>query len=157
MIVPAGGGVTAAMAVVTTPAGSSVPVTTLVWSTTSRREIFQIAALEATRKTATTAVPQSPRSVTDSAPAPTSAAAGRVSTQATAIRVAVDQRTTPPLRPRPAPITEPETTCVVEREKPRWEEARMAVAALVWAAKPWRGSSSVRPVPMVRMMRQPPM
>lgn len=32
----------------------------------------------------------------------------------------------------------------------------MTVAALVWAAKPCGGFSSVRPLPMVRMMRQPP-
>src|SRR5438128_10147 len=68
--VPVGGGVTTAIAVVTTPAGSSLWLT-FDASTTSRREIFQIAALEATRKSATTAVPQSPRSVTDSARAPT--------------------------------------------------------------------------------------
>src|SRR4051812_18641510 len=51
---PAGGGVKAAMAVVTTPAGSSaasLSALTLVWSTTWRRETFQIAAQEATRKT----------------------------------------------------------------------------------------------------------
>src|SRR5690606_25087032 len=129
---PTGGGVTAAMAVVTTPAGSSagagVPVSsvslTLVWSTISRREIFQIAALETMRKTATEAVPQAPKPQTHSAIAATMAAAGSVRPQATNIRVAVDQRTTPPLRPRPAPITAPETECVVEREKPRCEEAR---------------------------------
>ncbi len=115
-----------------------------------------MAALEATRKTATRAVPQSPRPQTHSAIAATRAAAGRVRPQATNIRVAVDQRTTPPLRPRPAPITAPETECVVDREKPRCEEARMTVAALVWAAKPCCGWRSVRPLPMVRMMRQPP-
>ncbi len=115
-----------------------------------------MAAEEATRKTATTAVPQSPKPVTYSASAATRAAAGRVRPQATNIRVAVDQRTTPPLRPRPAPITAPDTEWVVEREKPRCEEARMTVAALVWAAKPCCGWRSVRPLPIVRMMRQPP-
>lgn len=53
-------------------------------------------------------------------------------------------------------MTAPEHDWVVEREKPRWEEARMTVAALVWAAKPCGGFRSVRPLPMVRMMRQPP-
>ncbi len=72
------------------------------------------------------------------------------------MRPAVDQRTTPPLRPRPEPITAPEQTWVVESAKPRWEEERMTAAAPVWAAKPCGGWMSVIPLPMVRMMRQPP-
>ncbi|SCD72050.1 hypothetical protein GA0115246_105105 [Streptomyces sp. SolWspMP-sol7th] len=79
-----------------------------------------------------------------------------MSSQAIAIRPAVDQRTVPPLRPRPAPITEPEHAWVVESEKPRCEEARMTVAAPVCEAKPCGGARSVSPVPIVRMMRQPP-
>lgn len=154
---PTGGGWTAAMAVVTTPWGSSSPVSlTLVWSTGWRREATQIANEPPTRMTAVTAMPQGPCFVRNSAPAPTRPAAGSVRPQAMNIRVAVDQRTTPPLRPRPAPITAPEQDCVVESEKPRCEEARMTVAALVWAAKPCGGWRSVRPLPMVRMMRQPP-
>ncbi len=109
-----------------------------------------------TRKTATAAMPRSPVRMISSAPAETRAAAGRVRPHATNMRVAVDQRTTPPLRPRPAPITAPEQAWVVEREKPRLEEARMTLAAEVWAAKPCCGWRSVRPLPMVRMMRQPP-
>ena len=101
-------------------------------------------------------MPQVPCLVRNSAPAPTRPAAGSVRPQAMNIRVAVDQRTTPPLRPRPEPITAPEQDWVVESEKPRCEEARMTVAALVWAAKPCGGARSVRPLPMVRMMRQPP-
>ena len=66
------------------------------------------------------------------------------------------QRTVVPRRPMPEPMTEPEATCVVDRAKPRCEEARMAEAVLVSAAKPWAGFTSVRPEPMVRMIRQPP-
>ncbi|OAR25226.1 hypothetical protein A8W25_06135 [Streptomyces sp. ERV7] len=110
----------------------------------------------ATSRIATRTTPQVPWPVRNSAPAPTRPAAGRVRPQAMNIRVAVDQRTTPPLRPRPAPMTEPEQTWVVESEKPRCEEDRMTVAAPDWAAKPCGGASSVRPLPMVRMMRQPP-
>ncbi len=53
-------------------------------------------------------------------------------------------------------MTAPEHEWVVESEKPRFEEARMTDAAEVWAAKPCCGCRSVRPLPMVRMMRQPP-
>ncbi len=147
------------MAVVTTPgssAASGCTSLTLLWSTTWRREMTQMAAQEPTRKSATAATPRSPVRMTSSAPEATTAAAGRVRPQAMNMRVAVDQRTTPPLRPRPAPMTAPEHAWVVEREKPRLEEARMTLAAEVWAAKPCCGCRSVRPLPMVRMMRQPP-
>ncbi len=68
--------------------------------------------------------------------APTMAEAGRVNNHPRAIFPAVPQRTDVPLRPRPEPMTEPEATCVVERAKPKWEEARMAEAVLVSAEKP---------------------
>ena len=73
------------------------------------------------------------------------------------MRPAVRQRTFEPRRPRPEPMTEPEATCVVERAKPRWLEARIVAAVAVSAAKPCAGFTSVRPVPRVLMMRQPPM
>ncbi len=155
--VPAGGGETACRAAVTTPAGSAAgPSLTLVWSTGLRREAAQIAPQTASASTATVAMPQSPWSARSAAPAATSPAAGSVRPQAAAIRPAVDQCTTPPLRPRPEPITEPEQTWVVESAKPRWEEARMVAAAPVWAAKPCGGWMSVMPLPIVRMIRQPP-
>ncbi len=53
-------------------------------------------------------------------------------------------------------MTAPEQTWVVESEKPMCEDARIAAAALVWAAKPCCGARSVSPLPSVRMMRQPP-
>ena len=73
------------------------------------------------------------------------------------MRPAVLQRTFEPRRPRPDPITEPEATWVVESAKPRWVEARIVAAVDVSAAKPCAGLTSVRPVPSVLMMRQPPM
>src|SRR5262249_61583614 len=59
--------------------------------------------------------------------APPAPAAGIVSTHATTMRRTTSQRTTPPARPRPAPMIPPETVCVVEREKPKYDEARMVV------------------------------
>src|SRR6478736_5115114 len=92
----------------------------------------------------------------DRVAAPTSAAMGRVMNQATAIRPATRQRTWAPGLPRPDPRIEPVATWVVERANPSWLDARMTAAAEPWAAVPWRGSISVMPLPMVRMIRQPP-
>ncbi len=50
----------------------------------------------------------------------------------------------------------PDATCVVDSAKPRCDDARIAVAVEVWAAKPWAGSMVVRPRPRVWVMRQPP-
>ena len=88
--------------------------------------------------------------------APTRAAIGSVMNHATAIRPATRQRTWAPGLPRPLPRMEPVATCVVESANPSWLEARMTAAAAPWAAVPWRGSISVMPLPMVRMIRQPP-
>ncbi len=53
-------------------------------------------------------------------------------------------------------MTDPEATCVVESANPRALEARMVAAVELSAAKPCAGLTSVRPLPRVRMMRQPP-
>ena len=87
---------------------------------------------------------------------PTSAAAGKVSSQAYSILRAVDQRTSCRLRPMPEPTIAPEHTWVVDRPKPRWEEARMVTLAEVSAAKPCGACTSTMPLPIVRMIRQPP-
>ena len=76
--------------------------------------------------------------------------------QATAIRPATRQRTWAPGLPRPLPRIEPVATWVVDRAKPSWLEARITAAAAPCAAVPWRASISVIPLPMVRMIRQPP-
>ena len=49
-----------------------------------------------------------------------------------------------------------EATCVVDRAKPRCAEVRMTAVEAVSAAKPCGDSISVRPLPIVRMIRQPP-
>ena len=54
-------------------------------------------------------------------------------------------------------MMEPEQTCVVDSAKPRWEDTRIVVAELASAAKPCGVLISVRPLPSVRMTRQPPM
>ena len=51
---------------------------------------------------------------------------------------------------------EPEHTWVVDRAKPRCDEARMVAAELHSAANPCGVLISVRPLPSVRMTRQPP-
>ncbi len=72
------------------------------------------------------------------------------------IRPATCQRTSAPGRPTPEPRIEPVATCVVESAKPRWLEARMTAAELLSAAMPCGLEISTRPLPRVRMMRQPP-
>ena len=81
-------------------------------------------------------MPIVPRCAMPAATAPTMAAAGIVSSHPEAMRPAVDHWTSAPLRPRPEPRTEPEATCVVDRAKPRCDEARMAAAVEVSADRP---------------------
>lgn len=87
---------------------------------------------------------------------PTTAAAGKVTSQAMSMRPATFQLTGVPL-PSPDPMIEPEQTCVVDKAKPKWEDTRMVVAELASAAKPCGVLISVSPLPNVRMTRQPPM
>ena len=89
--------------------------------------------------------------------APTSAAAGRVISQATTIRPATPQRTWAPGLPTPEPRIEPVATWVVDSAMPRWLEDRMTAAEAVSAAMPCGEVISTRPLPRVRMTRQPPM
>ena len=83
-------------------------------------------------------------------------AAGSVRTQTTTMLRTTRQCTTPPARPSPAPMTPPEMTCVVESEKPKYEDARIVEEAPVWAEKPCGGWMSVTRVPSVLITRQPP-
>src|SRR5262249_29448833 len=83
-------------------------------------------------------------------------AAGMVSTHATTMLRTTFQWTTPPARPRPAPMTPPDTTCVVESEKPKYEDARIVVDDAVSAEKPCGERISVTRVPSVLITRQPP-
>src|SRR5262245_56285036 len=66
------------------------------------------------------------------------------------------QCTTPPARPRPAPMTPPETTWVVDSENPKYDDARIVVDDAVSAEKPWADSMSVTRVPSVLITRHPP-
>ena len=59
--------------------------------------------------------------------------------------------------PAPAPITPPLITWVVESGKPKWEEARITAAPAPWAENPCAASILMIRVPIVRMIRQPPM
>ena len=54
------------------------------------------------------------------------------------------------------PSTPPETTWVVESEKPKYDEARIVVELAVSAEKPCGAAMSVTLVPSVRITRQPP-
>ena len=56
----------------------------------------------------------------------------------------------------PAPMTDPEITCVVETGKPRCAVVQRIDAHAVWAEKPCGGSILAIRVPRVRMIRQPP-
>src|SRR5262249_26241320 len=108
---------------------------------------------------ATTVTPQvalEKPETTPSAVAPIRPAAGIVSTHAPAMFRTTPQFTTPPARPRPAPMTPPETTWVVESENPKYDEERIAVADAVSAEKPCGDWISVTRVPSVLITRQPP-
>src|SRR5436853_6832736 len=88
--------------------------------------------------------------------APTMPADGRVISQAAAIRPATPQRTSAPGLPTPLPRMEPVATWVVDSEKPKWLDSRMIAAEEVSAAMPCGDLISTRPLPSVRMTRQPP-
>src|SRR5690348_5894357 len=106
--------------------------------------------------TATTIVPTGPLDATHAAAAPTIAAAATVRTHAVAICPASPQRTPASRRPAPAPKIAPEQTCVVDRAKPRCDEARMTAVEADSAAKPCGDSIVLTRLPRVRMIRQPP-
>ncbi len=102
-------------------------------------------------------VPKVPPCTTTAAASAPTAAAGSVTSQATAIRPTVLQRTSASRLPSPAPRMPPEQTCVVDSAKPRWAEVRITAVEAVSAANPCGDWMSVIPLPMVRMIRQPPM
>src|ERR1700754_2339119 len=110
-----------------------------------------------TPTTATTTVPRVPPSLTaHAAPAPTTAAAGRVTIQAIAICPATPHWTDARRRPAPAPKIDPVATWVVDRANPMWDEVRMTAALLTSAAKPCGLWMSLTRLPRVWMIRQPP-
>ena len=86
----------------------------------------------------------------------TSAAMGRVVIQARAMRPATPQRTSPFGPVRPEPRMEPVATWVVDSAMPAADEDRMIAAEAPSAAMPCGESISTRPLPRVRMIRQPP-
>ena len=88
--------------------------------------------------------------------APTTAAAGRVVSQATPMRPAMCHRTAAPGRPTPEPRIDPVATCVVDRAIPKWLEVRIIAAEEDSAAIPCGDSMSTSPLPRVRMIRHPP-
>ncbi len=77
-------------------------------------------------------------------------------TQAITIRSATRHCTWAPGRPTPEPRIDPVATCVVDRANPKWLDARMTAAEELSAAIPCGVLISTRPLPTVRMMRQPP-
>ncbi len=89
--------------------------------------------------------------------APTIAAAGRVTSHATTMRPATAQRTSAPGLPTPLPRIDPVATCVVDSAIPAALEVKMTAAEDASAARPWGDSISTRPLPRVRITRQPPM
>ena len=80
-----------------------------------------------------------------------------MTSQATAIRPATAQRTSAPGLPTPLPRIEPVATWVVDSAMPAALELRMIAAEEASAARPCGDSISTRPLPRVRMTRQPPM
>ena len=65
-------------------------------------------------------------------------------------------RTVAPGLPTPEPRIEPVATWVVDSAKPRWLDVRMTAADALSAAMPCGGEISTRPLPSVRITRQPP-
>ena len=86
----------------------------------------------------------------------TAALTGIVRTQAHMIRTVTPHRTAETRRLEPTPMIAPLITCVVETGSPRCEAARIVTAALVSAANPSIGFSSMIFVPIVLMIRTPP-
>src|SRR3712207_6171367 len=84
------------------------------------------------------------------------AEAGMVKIHAQTMRRATPHRTALNRRVAPAPMTEPDTTCVVLTGNPHVVASWITAAATVWAANPSTGSIRMIRVPIVRMMRQPP-
>ena len=72
------------------------------------------------------------------------------------MRLAMPQRTAERRRVDPTPRMAPEIACVVEIGMPNRVAISMTVAAAVSAAKPFTGFSAVMRMPIVRMIRQPP-
>ena len=72
------------------------------------------------------------------------------------IRTVTPHRTAETRRLEPTPMIAPLSTCVVETGIPRCEAARIVTAALVSAANPSTGFSSMIFVPIVLMIRTPP-
>ena len=70
---------------------------------------------------------------------------------------ATPQRTAENRLAAPAPITPPLITCVVESGKPKWVEARITAAPAPCEEKPWAASILMIRVPVVLMIRQPPL
>ena len=87
---------------------------------------------------------------------PTNAAHGRVISHADTMRMATPQRTSAPRRPRPVPRMEPVDTWVVDSAIPPVAEVKMIAAEVASAAMPCGDSISTRPLPRVRITRQPP-
>ena len=73
------------------------------------------------------------------------------------MRPATAQRTCAPGLPTPEPRIDPVATCVVDRARPRWLDDRITAAEAASAAMPCGEVISTRPLPRVRMTRQPPM
>src|SRR4051794_14007297 len=87
---------------------------------------------------------------------PARPAAGRVGPRATGFLPATPQ---PPADTRlaaPPPMIAPEMTCVVDSGKPTCEAARITEAPEPWATNPWAGSILMIRMPIVLMIRQPP-
>ncbi len=70
---------------------------------------------------------------------------------------ATPQRTAENRFAAPAPMTPPLITWVVESGKPKWVEARITAAPAPWEEKPWAASILMIRVPVVLMIRQPPL
>src|ERR1700760_2684049 len=97
--------------------------------------------------------PASVDPLTDSMPsdsqydsAPTSPAAGSVTSHATTMRPATAQRTSAPGLPTPLPRIEPVATWVVDRAMPAALELRMIAADDASAARPCGDSVPTRPL-----------
>src|SRR5258708_5972305 len=85
------------------------------------------------------------------------AEAGMVRIQAHTMFVATPQRTALKRWMEPTPEMAPAVTCVVETGRGNFVAGRMDSAAAVSAQKPLLGFSRVRRLPMVWMIRQPPL
>src|SRR5664280_3384537 len=126
--------------------------------TTDRRESLKMIPRYVAATSASTRTPNVPPMAWEKkyAMAPADPAHGSVITQANATLPTSFQRTGCWDVAAPTPTIDPVATCVVESGRPMCDDVKITADDAICAAKPCCGVRFVNPLPIVRMIRQPP-